>query len=357
MPRLLSGPLVVALCLGALCLAAGRAGASLGGGYGGSGAGAIWASSWWEGNPQGPGPYTEPPSSGVDLCTWHDVGPEVTNLGLALADANLPSSFWRVPRSGGHPGVWGVLLWATDLAKTAKSTDHFDLVACPQAAEVPANGGDVASDLPRARPPGSQPLYIWVFFDTVVDPPAHHLPAVVATAYAMTKLPDPSLSTSPSRIGSVRHATVVNLPTWLWIDSGIWHTYSARAEAGGLVATVWAYPTSVTWSASWDFPAPSSNPEGGTSLGPERLDQTCDGAGTPYSDGASLATPGACTAVFAEPTFGTRQSLSATVHWVVHWAVSNPAGVVGGEGLYPATTTSGHLALRVEQIESVITTG
>jgi hypothetical protein len=348
---------VIALFPGVWCWAPTRAGANLGGGYGGSGAGSIWASSWWQGSPEGPGPYTYPPSTGVDICSWHDVGPEVAGLGLALAESDLPPSFWRVPRSGGHPGIWGVLQWATDLARTEKSSDHFDLVACPQASEVPANGGNVASDLPRAHPPGSRPLYIWVFFDTVLDPPPGDLPGVVATAYALTELPHPRISTSPSRIGSVRQATVVNLPTWLWIDKSLWHTYRARAEAGGLVATVWAYPTFVTWSAGWDFPDPSSDPQGGTSLAPERLDQSCEGPGTPYRPGASPETQGACTAVFAEPTFGTRRSLTATVHWVVHWAVSNLAGVVGGEGLYPPTTTGGHLRLRVEQIESVITAG
>lgn len=356
MSRLLRplAPLVVALML----LASARpAGASYGGGYGGASGSGIWALSWWAGNPSSGGPYTGEQASAVDLCSWHDVGPSVADFGEALSQSSLPSSFWTVPRSGGHAGIWGVLEWATRLAAGGRGTDHFDLVACPSYYEVPANGGDIESDIPRAHPPGGGSLYIWAFFDTVVDPAARELPPIVKVAYDATGLPSPVISTSPRTIDGVDSATVVNLPTWLWIDRSIWHRYEARASAGGLVATVWAYPKKVTWSASWYFASPASNPEHGVSLGPERLDRSCPGPGEPYRPGASPSSPGACTAVFEEPTFGTRRSLEAAVTWVVHWAISSPRGVVGGEGLYGEVTTRSEILLRVMQVESIITAG
>ncbi len=337
--------------------AASPAGATLGGGYGGTSGNGIWALSWWIGNPDGQGPYTGPPASGVDLCSWHDVGPAVSDLGHALSQASLPPSFWTVPRSGRHPGIWGVLEWASHLAARAHRGDHFDLVACPQPGELPPNGGYVESALPLAHPPGGAPLYLFCFFDTVVDPPAGELPPVVKEAFDETHLPAPEIATSPSSIDDVARATVVNLPTWLWIQPTIWHRYQAEAAAGGLVATVWAYPETVTWTASWDFPDPASNPEGGVSLAPERVDQQCRGPGAPYRPGASPEAAGACAVTFAEPTFGTRQPLRAGVTWSVHWALSNGAGVVGGEGRYGEVVTAASLALRVMQVEAVITAG
>lgn len=356
MSRLLRAltPLAVLLVIAS---ASSPAAASYGGGYGGANGNGIWALSWWAGDPAGGGPYTGEQASAVDLCSWHDVGPSVAGLGNALSQASLPSSFWSVPRSGGHAGIWGVLDWATRLAAGATGSDHFDLVACPAAYEVPPNGGDVESDIPRSHPPGGGSLYIWVFFDTVVDPPSRSLPPIVRVAYDATGLPVPEISISPHAIDGVRTATVVNLPTWLWIDQGIWHKYEARAAAGGLVATVWAYPQKVTWRAAWFFSSPSSNPERGVSLAPEQIDRSCPGPGEPYRKGASSRDPAACTAVFDEPTFGTRRPLEASVTWVVHWAISSPAGVVGGEGLYGEVTTRSSIGLRVMQVESLITAG
>lgn len=359
MPRLLRalhrcGGLVAAA--GLLLTTAPPAAASFGGGYGGTSGSAIWALAWWQGNPQGPGPFTGTPTDGSDLCIWHDVGPSVSDLSSALSESALPDSFWTAPQSGGHPGIWGVLEWAEYISKRASGTDHFDLVACPAGDEVPPNGGLVQSDLPRAESPQG-PVWLWVFWDTVVDPPPSDLPPVVEEAYAATELPKPVLAMSPDEIDGVADATVVNFPTWLWIDSSIWHSYSATAEAGGLVATVWAYPVAVRWSASWDFPAAADDPQHGVSLAPEDFATTCDSPGIVYWPPDAWEEPDACTATFSEPTFGTRRPLVARVSWVVHWAVSSPAGVVGGEGLFPDLYTRASLGLRVMQIESIISSG
>ncbi|MHB1988675.1 MAG: hypothetical protein ACYCSF_11940 [Acidimicrobiales bacterium] len=357
MPRILmSIGFVIALAF-VLAARSPVAGAGYGGGYGGSSGNGLWSLAWWAGSPEGPGPYVGPQSDAAGQCIWHDVGGSLSGLGSALSEASLPESFWLVPQSGGHPGIWGVLAWALAKTKHASGGDHFDVVACPSPGEVPPNSATVESDLPRASPPGSGPLWLWVFWDTVADPPPWALPPVVDEALSEARLPAPMASTSPSQIDGVGNATVVNLPTWLWIDPAIWHRWSATADAGAIRATVWAYPSTVTWSAYWDFPAPQDDPEHGTTLGPEQLTTECPGPGVAYSPSLSLGTPGVCTAVFAEPTLGTWQALRASVTWVVHWAVSNAAGVVGGEGLLPDSVTSSRLSLRVMQVESIISSG
>jgi hypothetical protein len=64
-----------------------------------------------------------------------------------------------------------------------------------------------------------------------------------------------------------------------------------------------------------------------------------------------------CSFIFRQSSFGTWQSLRATVTWQVHWALENTFGVVGGEGTLPDVTTSAAVPLRVMQVESVISQG
>lgn len=327
------------------------------GGGSGSGGSSIWSWTWWAGSPQGPGPY-KGSSGGSSICVWHDVGPSVVDLNGALGNAGLPSSFWTAPLGGGHPGIWGVDAWATRVAKGAPAWAHFDLVACPQPDQVPPTGGDVESSFPVVVTPGGQPMHLWVFWDTVPDPAPGHLPPLIGEAFASALLPSPSISTAPASINGIADATIVNLPTYLWINPSAWRTVSATAAGGGLVATVWATPLRVVWQAAWDFPNPADDPQGGVTLAPEVLDLTCPGPGAPSSDGSgSLSEGAACESTFTQSTFGTSQRLVASIVWQVHWALSDSAGVVGGEGLLPDSVTASVRPLRVLQVESVITNG
>jgi hypothetical protein len=47
----------------------------------------------------------------------------------------------------------------------------------------------------------------------------------------------------------------------------------------------------------------------------------------------------------------------ASVTWDVSWALSDAAGVVGGEGSLGIMVTTGTRSLRVMQVESVISNG
>jgi hypothetical protein len=329
---------------------------SVGGGSGGVTGHAIWATTWWNGTPEGPGPYEGTPGAGQPICIWHDLGSGVANLDGGLSEASLPVSFWKPPDGGGHPGIWGIDQWAAMVMRGGRATDHFDLVACPDTDQVPPTAGEVEADLPLAYPPKSAPLYVWLFWDTVPDPPSGHRLAIIGQALARTRLPSPGIGTSPSEVGGVIDSTVVNLPTWLWVNNGLWRTYSAFASGGGYRATVWAVPVTVQWSAAWDFPSSADDPEGGTTFGPEVLDRVCQGPGQVYNPDAHGETTD-CSFDFTQSSFGTYQRLRAAVTWDVSWALSDRAGVVGGEGSLGTIVTSASRPLRVLQVESVITGG
>lgn len=329
---------------------------SVGGGSGGVSGQAIWATTWWTGTPEGPGPVEGAPAGGEGLCIWHDLGPGLANLDEGLSEASLPLSFWEEPDGGGHPGIWGVNEWAMALLARSVATDHFDLVACPASNEVPATSTEVEADLPLAYPPQGPPLHVWLFWDTVPDPPSGGLPGIVGQAYRKTHLPVPVIGTSPSEVGGIADSTVVNLATWLWVDPPGWRTQSAVASGGGYVATVWAVPVSARWLAAWNFPSSADDPEGGTTFGPEILDQTCAGPGAVYNPLIQDETTD-CSFDFTQSSFGTDQTLEAAVTWEVSWALSDGAGTVGGEGSLGTVVMTARRPLRVLQVEAVISDG
>ena len=334
------------------------AAASDGGGNGGDGGGSIWAMTWWGGSPEGPGPFLGGPASGAQQCAWQDAGGSLASLDALLAGAGLPPSFWTVPRGGGHHGIWGVNLWAVAAMAGGAAGDHFDLVACPDAAAVPPSSPAVESSLPTVRSPSGAASHLWLFFDTVPDPPAGHLPPLIGEAWADARLPVPAVRSSPDRIDLVADATLVHFPTWLWIDPSAWHRVVATASGGGYVATVWADPVGLEWRAGWSLASPGEDPEGGTTLAPEALVLDCAGPGAAYGAARPPADGSPpCVATFGESTFGTAQALRASIDWQVHWALSDAAGVVGGEGTLRDATTTGVRPLRVLQVESVVTAG
>jgi hypothetical protein len=352
------GALAAFSLLACEAIAAPPAAAGNGGGAGGSGAGSIWAATWWDGSPQGPGPYTGGPDAGAAVCSWTDVGGKLAGLVGALSTAGLPASFWPTTNDGWQTGVYALERWAVRLIESGRPADHFDVVACPEEGMVPAPAGYVFLGIPTATPPGGSPEYLWIFWDTVPDPPTNALPAVVGQAFDEMRLPTPVAHMSPAGVGGIEAATVVNFPTWLWVDAAAWRTVIAAASGGGLVATVWATPVDVSWHASWDFVSPASDPEGGVNLAPTNLVLTCAGAGTPYR---ALDPPGSsspdCGTTFTQSTFGTWARLTAAIEWNVTWALSDAAGVVGGEGTLAPLVTQESVPLRVIQIESVVSSG
>jgi hypothetical protein len=149
-------------------------------------------------------------------------------------------------------------------------------------------------------------------------------------------LPSPALNFNPPAV------SIVNLPTWMWIDSSMWHPYSVSASVGSVSATAVATPMSVTWSTG----------DGGVVI--------CDGPGTAFDveEPASQQTT-QCTHTFGVSSAGQPSSdgnpndgafvVVATIDWTVSWLAT---GATGG-GTLPPLTTSTSTQLRVEQVESV----
>jgi hypothetical protein len=161
------------------------------------------------------------------------------------------------------------------------------------------------------------------------------LAAAEKAASSMT-LPSPSVQTDPS--GSA----VVNLPTWLWINSSIWRQWSATARAGGVVATATATPVRVVFRTG----------DGGTVV--------CDGPGDPYDVNGPTAQHTYCSHTYRSSSAGEPDTdgnpnqaafqVTATITWDVTWSTGGSASA----GVLPALTTTSTARLRVEQIESVL---
>jgi hypothetical protein len=357
-PRVLRYATILAAAIAATFVLPLPAGANNGGGTG-TGGGTIWAATWWDGNPQGPGPGSPPQSGGQAVCSWLDVGPTLGDMTSALATAGLPASFWPVSNSGYGPGAYQVIKWAIRIreAQGSKSEPgaHFDIVACPSPGMVPGMLGNAYTQLPTATPPSGQPEYIWIYWDIVPDPGSPGTFPEIGRAYQSVPLPALAIDTSPSTVDGIADASIVNFPTWLWLEPQAWQTVEATATGGGLTATVWATPVSATWTAGWDFTSPSQDPEQAVNQLPTALDLVCDGPGTPYSLAASPSSPSpTCGTTFTQSTFGTWTTLRAAVKWTVSWALTGTDGIVGGEGTLPPIVSTAGVPLRVVQIESVV---
>jgi hypothetical protein len=170
---------------------------------------------------------------------------------------------------------------------------------------------------------------------TTTSPPVDPR-SVALEAENSLRLPAPVSHLNPAS------ASVVNLPTWLWVDAGIWHSYSVSASVGSVSATAVATPHSVEWSMG----------DGGAVV--------CDGPGTPFDPYiASSEQSTGCSYTYARSSAGQPSpdgspddaifEVRATVNWSVSWSAQGAAG--GGE--LPSLTTSTSTAERVVQVESI----
>jgi hypothetical protein len=162
--------------------------------------------------------------------------------------------------------------------------------------------------------------------------------ALAEQAAESITLPAPSISTNPASY------SVVNLPTWLWVDPAAWHPLMASASAGGVTATAVAAPSTVTWSMG----------DGGTVV--------CSGPGTPYNINQPADDQQTnCSYTYRQSSLGQPSSdgdpndgafeVAATITWSVAWTAT---GAPGG-GTLPGLKTSSTVPVRVEQVESIDT--
>jgi hypothetical protein len=149
-------------------------------------------------------------------------------------------------------------------------------------------------------------------------------------AAAAATLPTPgALGFNPDRIDGRSPVTIVNYPTWLWVDGSHWHSVRAQAAIGPERASVVAAPTEVTWQMG----------DGHT--------VTCAGPGVRWTPQAGASD---CTYAYPNGSGGRLLRVTATIHWSVSWT-SN----VGQSGTLPTMTTSSSAPLEVDQVETVLT--
>ena len=126
---------------------------------------------------------------------------------------------------------------------------------------------------------------------------------------------------------------LVNLPTWLWLDSRSWGARSATAQVPGVSVTAVARPTWVLWSMG-----------DGTSV-------TCFGQGTPFPAGgnAGAASPdcGHTYRISSARQNSQAFPVTATMHWAITWWGA------GQGGTFPDLTTSTSTEFRVAEAQAI----
>jgi hypothetical protein len=160
------------------------------------------------------------------------------------------------------------------------------------------------------------------------QPGAPPSPAQLAEqARSQLLLPSPRIMANPVE------EQLVNLPTWLWLDSASWGARSATAQVPGVSVTAVARPTWVSWSMG-----------DGTSV-------TCSGQGSPFPAGgdAGAASPdcGHTYRISSARQNSQAFPVTATVHWSVTWWGA------GQRGTFPDLTTSTSTQFRVAEAQAL----
>ncbi len=177
----------------------------------------------------------------------------------------------------------------------------------------------------------------WIPDQSSPATPAVDPRALALEAERSLGLPSPAINFNPP--GS----SVVNLPTWLWIDRSIWHAYSVTASAGPVSATAVATPMFVTWTTG-DGSSVSCGPGVPYDSSKPASQQTTSCAHAYRFSSAGQPSPD------GNPDDGAFV-VSAVISWSVQWTAQ---GAPGG-GPLPVLATSSSTRLRVEQVESTFT--
>jgi hypothetical protein len=154
-------------------------------------------------------------------------------------------------------------------------------------------------------------------------------PVVVARqAVDRLVLPRPAIGVSPVA------EQLVSLPTWLWIDGGMWSSRSATASVPGVSVTATAMPMKVTWSMG-----------DGSSV-------ECRGPGTPFRPGGDPKRESPdCGHTYRRSSAGQPGeafTVTATISWAVSWAGNGEAGSL------PGLETTATEAFRVAESQALV---
>lgn len=177
--------------------------------------------------------------------------------------------------------------------------------------------------------PGQPVTYVWLTAAQAAA--AQPSPEELARqAYRQLVLAVPAIRTSPA----VAVPQLVRVPTWLWVDAGMWSPRSRTAAVPGLSATATARPVRVSWSMG------------------DGVTVQCRGPGTPYRVGrarASAASPD-CGHTYLRPSAGAPEGMfrvTATVDWAVSWVGGGQAGTL------PALASVASVMVRVTEAQAL----
>jgi hypothetical protein len=128
---------------------------------------------------------------------------------------------------------------------------------------------------------------------------------------------------------------LVNLPTWLALDTASWRSQSATAAVPGVSVTATARAVKASWSMG----------DGGSVV--------CAGPGTAWQPGTDpLRSSPDCGYTYRRSSAGASGSafaVTVTITWEVTWAGAGQSGTV------PGLTTTGTVPVRVQESQAVIT--
>lgn len=182
----------------------------------------------------------------------------------------------------------------------------------------------------------------WVENGVVPDVEDALSPEVLAElAYERVRVPDTDVTFSPAALDG----QVVNLPTWVWAESGDYDPVAVTAtlESWDIWATTTARPTALTIEPG--TPDAETHPASGSCPINE------DGSvGTPYSpDAGEDATP-SCGLTYLRATHdGANYPLTASITWSIDWEGSG-----GTAGTLPDATFATTHEVQVNEIQSIV---
>lgn len=130
---------------------------------------------------------------------------------------------------------------------------------------------------------------------------------------------------------------LVNLQTWLWLESGDWAPLEGSVTAGDTTVTATARPVSVRWNMG----------EGS---------KVCQGPGTPWRKGLGSRTKTTCGFTYRHTSVsqpGGAFRISATIMYDSSWTCEGECTEEGGDlGLLPSPTATTNL--RVTERQTVV---
>ncbi|MGW5737432.1 MULTISPECIES: hypothetical protein [Streptomyces] len=159
---------------------------------------------------------------------------------------------------------------------------------------------------------------------------------LAALAYQQTKVPDTTIELRPES------ESMVNLPTWAWLDKGKFKTVRVRAELPG--AGLWAETIATSASLRLD----PGTEDAATYPATGACGFNKDGSiGMPYTKGAARQDP-PCGIKYLRATSGLPYQLKASVTWAIRWT-----GSEGASGDLPDGTFESTQNMDVQEIQSI----